>query len=256
LVLLHRTCSIDFILKLCLFSYCFCFVVMDAATCVEIVCRFQDPAEAAQVLIEESTKCWIEEGDYMDDMTAIVLFLDSPEDSIEIIQAAQENAELELDLEVGTNPFAVEDLADMEEAKLGSSAQFWTLFAGGISGFLGGLCGIRGPPIILYFLHPPFPVSFTKNTQRATGACITFTNVVMRVAYYLFDTLIFDGEDYFEGSDWGLYVAIVISSVMGVLVGSKLFEYMKDSKSTIRGILAMLLLLCGMSLLLSSFAGL
>jgi hypothetical protein len=239
---------------------------MDAATCVEIACRFQDPSEAAQVLIEESTKCWIEEGDYMDDMTAIVLFLDSPVDSVETLQAPQEDAELEVDLEVGTNPVVVldfvdtntvvvEDLAEKEEVILGFSAQFWTLFAGAISGFLGGLCGIRGPPIILYFLHPPFPVSFTKKTQRATGACITFTNVLMRVAYYLVDTLLFDGEDYFEGSDWGLYVAIVISSVLGVLVGSQLFEYMEDSKATIRGILAMLLLLCGMSLLLSSFAG-
>jgi hypothetical protein len=238
---------------------------MDAATCVEIVCRFQNPSEAAQVLIEESTKCWIEQGDYMDDMTAIVLFLDLPVDPVETLKAAREGAELELDREVGTNPVvvlevdtnpvAVEDLAEKEEAMLGFSAQFWTLFAGAISGFLGGLCGIRGPPIILYFLHPPFPVSFTKNTQRATGACITFTNVLMRVAYYLVDTLLFDGEDYFEGSDWGLYVAIVISSILGVLVGSQLFEHMKDSKATIRGILAILLLLCGMSLLLSSFAG-
>jgi uncharacterized membrane protein YfcA len=77
----------------------------------------------------------------------------------------------------------------------------------------------------------------------------------MCVAYYLVDTLLFDGEDYFEGSDWGLYVAIVISSITGVLVGSELFDYIKDSKATIRGILAILLLLCGMSLLLSSFAG-
>jgi hypothetical protein len=226
---------------------------MDAATCVEIACRFQDPSEAAQVLIEESTKCWIEKGDYMDDMTAIVLFLDSPEESVETPQAARDDAELEL--EDGNNPIVVEDLAEKEEFKLGRSAQFWTLFVGAISGFLGGLCGIRGPPIILYFLHPPFSVSFTKNTQRATGACITFTNVLMRVASYLVDTLLFDGEDYFEGSDWGLYVAIVISSITGVLVGSELFDYIKDSKATIRGILAILLLLCGMSLLLSSFAG-
>jgi hypothetical protein len=229
---------------------------MDAATCVEIACRFQDPSEAAQVLIEESTKLWIEQGDYMDDMTAIVLFLDSPMDSTETLQAAREDAELEVDLEVGTvdtSPFVVEE--EKEEAELGFSAQFWTLFAGAISGFLGGLCGIRGPPIILFFLHPPFPVSFTKKTQRATGACITFTNVLMRVAYYLVDTLLFDGEDYFEGSDSGLYLAIVMSSVLGVLVGSQLFEYMADSKATIRAILAMLLLLCGISLLLSSFAG-
>jgi uncharacterized membrane protein YfcA len=227
---------------------------MDAATCVEIACRFQDPSEAARALIEESTKCWIEQGDCMDDMIAIVLFLDSPVDPVETLKAAREESSRVV-LEVGTNPVVAEDLAEKEEVMLGFSAQFWTLFAGAISGFLGGLCGIRGPPIILFFLHPPFPVSFTKKTQRATGACITFTNVLMRVAYYLVDTLLFDGEDYFEGSDWGLYVAIVTSSILRMLLGSQLFEHMKDSKATIRGILAVLLLLCGMSLLLSSFAG-
>jgi hypothetical protein len=66
------------------------------------------------------------------------------------------------ELEDGNNPIVVEDLAEKEEFKLGRPAQFWTLFVGAISAFLGGLCGIRGPPIILYFLHTPFPVSFTK----------------------------------------------------------------------------------------------
>lgn len=224
---------------------------MDANTCVEIACRFQDPSEAALALVKESTKRWIEQGDYMDDMTAIVLFLDSPAESDEIPQARDD-----MDLEVGSNStVVVKESVDNEEIQLGASALFWTLFAGAASGFLGGLCGIRGPPIILYFLHPPFPVSFTKKTQRATGACITFTNVAMRVAYYLIDTMAFDGEGYLESSDWVLYAAIIISSVLGVLVGSKLFEYMKDSKTTVRGILAIFLLLCGVSLLMSSFMG-
>jgi hypothetical protein len=38
---------------------------MDEATCVEIACSFQDPAEAAQALIEEASRRWIDEGDYM-----------------------------------------------------------------------------------------------------------------------------------------------------------------------------------------------
>lgn len=178
----------------------------------------------------------------MDDITAIVIFLDG-----------HQATGIKDDIEAG-QVVATGDVTDTMDEKLGFSAQFWTLFAGAASGFLGGLCGIRGPPIILYFLHPPYPVSFTKKTQRATGACITFTNVAMRLAYYLVNTLAFDGEDYFEKDDWGLYVSIIIFSLLGVLVGSKLFEYMKDSKATIRGILAMFLLLCGISLLLSSFA--
>lgn len=193
-----------------------------------------------------------------------MVFLDQPSSE----EAAPEVADhdhaavdppADIDLEAcqvtaGEEPAADNDSNVIDNQKLGISAIFWTLFAGATSGFLGGLSGIRGPPIILYFLHPPFPVSFTKNTQRATGACITFTNVAMRVAYYLVDTLAFDGEDYFDTSDWSLYVSIVVCSILGVLVGSKLFEYVKDSKATVRGILSIFLLLCGVSLLLSSFA--
>ena len=45
------------------------------------------------------------------------------------------------------------------------------------SGFFGGLCGIRGPPIIMFFLHSPYP----KAVQRANGAAITLVNVSMRI---------------------------------------------------------------------------
>lgn len=209
---------------------------MDPQTCVEIACSHNSPAEAARALVQASSKRWIERGDYMDDITAIVIFLDND----------------------GSSPWDVEAAAteevDLETVALGFSARFWTLFAGFASGFLGGLCGIRGPPIILYFLHPPYPVSFDKNTQRATGASITATNVAMRIAYYLVNTLAMGGENFFVGSDWPLYISILIFSLGGVCIGSKLFEYMKDSKATIRGILSIFLLLCGTSLLISSFA--
>ena len=203
---------------------------MDSQTCVEIALRYSSPAEAARALIEESSKHWVGRGDYMDDMTAIVIFLKGPGQG--------------WDVETGD--------VSAEELPLTFMAKFWTLLAGFASGFLGGLCGIRGPPIILYFLHPPYP--FDKKTQRATGASITATNVAMRIAYYLVNTLAMDGEDFFTKSDWTLYLSVVVCSLAGVWVGSKLFEYMKDSKDTIRGILSFFLLLCGLSLLLSSFA--
>jgi len=206
---------------------------MDHQTCVEIASRHNSPAEAARALVQEASKRWIKRGDYIDDITAIVIFLDAKEKAWDAEAASPES---------------------LETVALGFTAQFWTLFAGFASGFLGGLCGIRGPPIIMYFLHPPYPVSFDKKTQRATGASITATNVAMRIAYYLVNTLAFDGEDFFEASNWALYVSVVIFSLAGVLVGSKVFEYMKDSKATIRGILSIFLLLCGVSLLISSFA--
>ena len=46
--------------------------------------------------------------------------------------------------------------------------KLWALSMGFASGFFGGLCGIRGPPIIMFFLHSPYP----KAMQRANGAAI------------------------------------------------------------------------------------
>ena len=126
-----------------------------------------------------------------------------------------------------------------------------TLLAGGASGFLGGLCGIRGPPLIAYFLHPPIP--FDKETQRATAMCITFVNVSMRMVYYVFD--VFRQQSPIVAADSWLYVAVILASIWGCFVGSELFELLKDSRNVIRAILSVFLLLTGVSLLMSSFFG-
>jgi len=47
-------------------------------TCVDIASRLQDPSEAAKAIVQESGKHWMEQGEYMNDITAIALFLDSP----------------------------------------------------------------------------------------------------------------------------------------------------------------------------------
>ena len=144
-----------------------------------------------------------------------------------------------------------------EEFKIGlNKATFVTVLAGGLSGFLGGMVAIRGPPLIFYFLHPPHPISFNKRSQRATGVVIMFCNVLMREIYYLVDT--FSSSDSekigFVKDDWRLYLSVIVCSIAGGLIGSKLFVYIKDSQTTIRGILAVFLLLCGVSLLFSAFA--
>jgi uncharacterized membrane protein YfcA len=58
----------------------------------------------------------------------------------------------------------------------------------------------------------------------------------------------------FVKEDWRLYLSVIVCSIVGGFVGSKMFEYLKDSQDTIRGILAVFLLLCGVSLLFSAFA--
>jgi len=196
-------------------------IVMNETECLEEINRFTEPDSAVEALINKATKRWLDKSDYIDDITAIVIFLEKDNE---------------------------------EKPKLSSSAVTWTLLAGAASGFLGGLCAIRGPPIILYFLRPPKSVSFTKKSQRATGACITATNVVMRVVYYAIDALMSgtDASSTFVAEDWRLYVSVSIFSILGVFAGSLIFEKMKDSKETIKLILSLLLLLSGISLIIPS----
>jgi len=218
---------------------------MDKQTCVEIACAYKNPTEAVQALIHEASERWISRGDYMDDITAIVVFFDRDKEYF-----ASLDGMIEVDGEREFVLGAAE--GNQEEAKsIGIAARIWTLPVGATSGFLGGLCSIHGPPIILYFLHPPHTVNFDKKTQRATGAIITATNAAMRVVYYLVQKFVMDGESFFTRSDWPLYVCVVVSSLGGVLVGSKVFDVMKDSRNTIRIILSIFLLLCGVGLLLS-----
>lgn len=155
-----------------------------------------------------------------------------------------------VDLEVETNDITFEEVTRRRDP-LSSWAKSYTIVVGATSGFLGGLCGIRGPPVILYFLYPP--VYFDKHQQRATAVCMSASNVVMRVLYYLFDVLVLKRTNYFDRSDWGLYLVIVICSLWGCYVGSELFGHLSGSRDTIRSVLAVLLLLCGLSLMISSF---
>jgi len=228
---------------------------MDEQTCVEIACSYTNPAEAAKALIHEASERWLTRGDYMDDITVVVLLFNQNEGSGPCYQnvlpdAVEEASAATTDIEVAIVE-AEED--EIKKQPIGIAARIWALLAGSTSGFLGGLCGIRGPPIILYFLHPPKPIKFDKKSQRATGSIITATNVVMRMVHYFIETFALEKRSYFQSSDWHLYVYIVISSLGGVLVGSKLFDIMKDSRNNIRMILSIFLLLCGVSLLLSSF---
>lgn len=140
---------------------------------------------------------------------------------------------------------------ETSDAPLTTWGKVYTLLVGATSGFLGGLCGIRGPPVILYFLYPP--VCFDKNEQRSTALCMSSTNAAMRAVYYVVDVFIRRQANYFSKSEWGLYLSIVICSLLGSFVGAELFEILKDSRETIRTVLAVLLLMCGVSLILSSF---
>ena len=209
--------------------------------CLNVLHEFDDPAAAASELVSMATQRWVENGDYLDDITAVVIFLEAESDW------NQEQCS-SVDIEMGV------DADTSENLKLGTKAIVLTLFAGFASGFLGGLCAIRGPPIILYFLNPPGSISFTKESQRATGTCITFVNVLMRVIFYIIETLFVHDEENqtFDSSERDLYVAVVASSIIGALIGSLAFTQVKN-QDVIKWLLSGLLVVSGVSLIITAF---
>ena len=120
-------------------------------------------------------------------------------------------------------------------AAISISAKLFAITMSFLSGFLGGLCGISGPPIMMFFLHAGhFDFVFTKASQRATGAAITFCNRAMRVLFYAVASADGFSSHYFDGDDYPMYISIAICSFAGVWLGQKLFERMKDSQATKR----------------------
>ena len=56
----------------------------------------------------------------------------------------------------------------------------WALFIGILAGFLGGLLGAKGPPLITFFLIFPTP----KGIIRTTGMATTTVNLIGRIISY------------------------------------------------------------------------
>jgi len=137
-----------------------------------------------------------------------------------------------------------------------------TTIAGSLSGFLGGMIGIRTPPLMLYFMHPPSPLVFDNLCQRATGVVIMCTSTVFRQVFYLYGTFAPNSKDlpgyqeYYIGyqkEDWKLYTCVIFFSLLGGYIGGIAFEYVRDKKETIRWIFLILLYMCGVSLFISAF---
>eukprot|EP00547_Thalassionema_nitzschioides_P009460 CAMPEP_0194228720 /NCGR_PEP_ID=MMETSP0156-20130528/43516_1 /TAXON_ID=33649 /ORGANISM="Thalassionema nitzschioides, Strain L26-B" /LENGTH=352 /DNA_ID=CAMNT_0038961239 /DNA_START=1489 /DNA_END=2544 /DNA_ORIENTATION=+ len=110
----------------------------------------------------------------------------------------EESLESEDSNSINTQPFAV-------------STIFYTLLTGLVDGFFGGLVGISGPPLIIYFLHPPHPVKIeSKEEHRSTVTVIGFVIILIRVGYYIFGTFAYDQSAYFTMEDLGLYLSTAV----------------------------------------------
>ena len=134
-----------------------------------------------------------------------------------------------------SNPSLVDSILVQLNA-LSTKAKLFAVTMSFLSGYLGGLCGIRGPPIMMFFLHAgSFNLEFTKTSQRATGAALTFCNVAVRVFFYALASTDADANEdtKFVGGDYPMYVSVGLCSFSGVYVGQLLFKRMKDSQATI-----------------------
>ena len=120
---------------------------------------------------------------------------------------------------------------------LSTKAKLFAVTMSFLSGYLGGLCGIRGPPIMMFFLHAgSFDLVFTKTSQRATGSALTFCNVAVRVLFYALASADADANEdtKFVGGDYPMYISVGLCSFSGVYVGQLLFKRMKDSQAEIK----------------------
>ncbi|CAK0900457.1 unnamed protein product [Prorocentrum cordatum] len=201
---------------------------MTAREICSMALQHDDPVAACASLVAEARQRWLSRGGRVDDITALVCLVRP--DSKGEMQGAR-----------------AEDAISQQEEQISPRVAAWAISMGFASGFLGGLCGIRGPPIIIFFLHMVFP----KAIQKANGAAITVVNVSMRILGYAVDAA--TGNSTAVMDDWPLYASVVLISPVGVAIGGRLFDHTKDSQANLKTILAMLLVLCGISLLITAF---
>ncbi|CAK0843771.1 unnamed protein product [Prorocentrum cordatum] len=201
---------------------------MTARECCSVALQHDDPVAACASLVAEARRRWLSHGGRVDDITALVCLV-SPGSKGEKQDAR------------------AEDAISQQVEQMSSRLAAWVISMGFASGFLGGLCGIRGPPMVIFFLHMVLP----KAVQKANGAAITVVNVSMRILGYAVDVATGNGTAVVE--DWPLYASVVLISPVGVAIGGRLFDRTKDSQANIKTILAMLLVLCGITLLITAF---
>ena len=67
-----------------------------------------------------------------------------------------------------------DEAAETEDYKEPPYLIIWALFIGILSGFLGGLLGAKGPPLIIFFLIFRTPKGIIRTTGMATTSCVIY----------------------------------------------------------------------------------
>jgi len=132
-----------------------------------------------------------------------------------------------------------------DEIPSGPALYIFGFIFGFLSGFLGGLIGVRGPPLIIFFLHFPYP----KPIVKANSLVIMLTNVGIRIVYYIVEDLSGAREmSWFDADLWYLYASVMAFGVLGVPVGHWISK--KLDQQQFKAIIALMLLLSGCSSLI------
>ena len=138
---------------------------------------------------------------------------------------------------IGVDASNLDNNESSSSSLLSKKVVVWGILLGFASGFLGGLIGMRGPPLMVFFLVFPFP----KTETRAVGAIMLFLNMVLRISYYGVDDYRrrnneLEGSSvaavpWFLGSSaWPLYVGVVVAGILGVPIGDWIHHRIDQTK--------------------------
>ena len=124
---------------------------------------------------------------------------------------------------------------------------FWIILAGFASGFLGGLIGVRGPPLIIFF----FLFEYPKSQIKANGTIVAIINVVIRVVTYIVRSPpgSYPSKNWFTGEDKYLYIFVSIIGALGAPVGLWLSKHINQAR--LKMVLACILIINGVTMIVT-----
>mmetsp|Transcript_15133 Transcript_15133/g.51056 ORF Transcript_15133/g.51056 Transcript_15133/m.51056 type:complete len:378 (+) Transcript_15133:100-1233(+) len=114
--------------------------------------------------------------------------------------------------------------------------------AGGIAGFLGGLFGAGGPPILVLFAYiaTRHDLGITQQNIRSTGQTTYFLSIIWRLVVLAVQDLLFISRW------WPYYLCVMASGSVGALAGSWLYHKLPTDTKQYQKLLQGMLVLCGL----------
>ena len=124
----------------------------------------------------------------------------------------------------------------------------WMFIAGFVSGFLGGLISVRGPPLIVFFFFYDYP----KVQIKANGTVIAAVNTLVRIITYIVKPTPaeYGHDSWFVGEEVWLYVVVAVVGILASPIGIYLSRYL--NKWTYKAGLAVLLVINGITMITTS----